>query len=188
LCYKPRRVSLYAPVHFFPVSDLYDENEKNVVPNLIYGAVILPWPDTDTVELLFSLQSFSSVRTRVLFQPQDIEVHFSSDVRSELADVPLGGGGDFDPVGQGLVSQFSNEVAERDGPLFFRLFQGCAGVFDVNPVHFLPSQALQKAKVFYRDNGGQIFPATGHNRPLLPVSSTVHEVGECISGFRYAKA
>jgi len=47
-------------------------------------------------------------------------------------------------AGQESVSQFPHEVAKRNGPLLFRLFQGGAGVFEVDSVHFLTGRALQE--------------------------------------------
>jgi len=94
------------------------------------------------------------MRTRVLFQAENVPVHLLSDVGIELAEVPLGGGGDFNAVGQDSVSQFPYEVAEGNGPLFFRLFQSSAGVFEVQAVHFLTGQTLQEAEIVYGNDGG----------------------------------
>ena len=45
-----------------------------------------------------------------------------SDVRIELAEVPLSGGSDFNAVGQDSVSQLPDEVTERNAALLFRFF------------------------------------------------------------------
>ena len=83
---------------------------------------------------------------------QSILVHLLSDVRIKLAEIPLGGGSDFDPVGQGSISQFPHEVGERNRPLFFRFFQRGVCIFQVDSIHLLPGQALQKTEILYRND------------------------------------
>ncbi len=51
------------------------------------------------------------MRTRILFQAENVPVHLLSDVRIEFSKVPLSGGSDLDPVGQDSISQFPHEVA-----------------------------------------------------------------------------
>jgi len=80
------------------------------------------------------------------------------DVRIKLAEVPLGAGRASTRVGQDSVSEFPHEVAKRNGPLLFGLFQGGTGVFEVDSVHFLPGPGAQEAEVIHRNDGGQIFP------------------------------
>ena len=109
-------------------------------------------------------------------------------MRIELAEVPLSGGRDFYAVGQASVPQFPHEVSERDGPLLFRLFQGCPGVFEVYAVHFLPPQALQEAEVFYRDDSGQVLSTARDNGPLLPVGGSVYDFGKFFPRFRDIEA
>ena len=55
--------------------------------------------------------------------------------RPDISKVPLSGGSDFHAVGQVSVSKFPHEVAKRNGSLLFRLFQGGAGVFEIDSVH-----------------------------------------------------
>jgi len=121
--------------------------------------------------------------TRILFEAKNVPVHLPSDVRIELAEIPFGGGSDFNAVRQDSVSQFPHEVTQRDGPLLLGLFQGGAGVFEVDSVHFFLGQALQETEVFHRDNGGQVFPAAGDNGPLLPVGGSVHDLGKLFPRF-----
>jgi len=128
------------------------------------------------------------MRTRVLFQSEKVPVRLLSDVRIEFAEVPLGGGSDFNAEGQDSVSQFPHEVTERNGPLLFRLFHGGAGVLQVDSVHFLPGQALEEAEVIYWNDGGQVLPTAGDNRPLLPVGGAVHDIGKLFPRFRDIKA
>ena len=73
-------------------------------------------------------------------------------------------------------------------PFSFRLFQGGAGVFEVDSVHFLLGQALQEAEVFYRDDGGQVLPTAGDNGPLLPVGGAVYDFGKLFPRFRDIEA
>jgi hypothetical protein len=82
------------------------------------------------------------MRTRILFQAEKVQAHVLADVRIKLAEISLSGGRDFNAVGQVSVPQFPHEIAERNGPLLFRLFQGGPGVFDVDSVYFFLGQAL----------------------------------------------
>ncbi len=177
-----------AAVHFFAVSHSYYENEQSFVSNLINGAVVLSGAQMDAKELLARFQPLRPTRTRILFQEEKVPDHFLSDVRIEPAEVPPGGGGNFNAVGQDSVSQFPHEVPERDCSLFFRLLQGSAGLFQIDSVPFLPGQALQEPEVIHRDDGGQILAATGDNRPLLPVGGAVHDFGELFARFRDIEA
>ena len=111
-----------------------------------------------------------------------------SDVRIELAEVPLSGGSDFNAVGPDSVSEFPHEVAKRNGPLLLGLFQSGAGVFEVDSVHFLPGQALQEAEVIHRNDSGHVFPTAGDNGPLLPVGGAVYNFGKLFPRFRDIKA
>jgi hypothetical protein len=113
------------------------------------------------------------MRTRILFQAENVPDDLLSDVRIELAGVPLGGGSEFSAVGQESVSEFPHEVAKRNGPLLVGLFQGGAGVFEVDSVHLLTGQTLQEAEVIHRNDRGQILPAAGDNGPFLPIGGTV---------------
>jgi hypothetical protein len=62
------------------------------------------------------------MRTQILFQPKDVQVHLLSDVRIEFSDLPFGRGSDLNAARQGLVPQLPHKVAERDSPLLFRFF------------------------------------------------------------------
>jgi hypothetical protein len=128
------------------------------------------------------------MRTRILFEAENVPDDLLADVRIKLAEVPLGGGSDFNAVGQESVSEFPHEVAKRHGPLLFRLFQGGPGLFDVDSVHFLPGQALQEAEVIHRNDGGQVLPAAGDDGPLLPVGGTVYDFGKLLPRFRDVEA
>jgi hypothetical protein len=128
------------------------------------------------------------MRTRILFEAEDVPVDLLSDVGIKLAEVPLGGGRDFDAVGQDSVSEFPHEVAKRNGPLLFGLFQGGTGVFEVDSVHFLPGQALQEAEVIHGNDRCQVLPTAGDNGPLLPVGSTVYDFGKLLPRFRDIQA
>ena len=156
--------------------------------NLIDHAVVLPRPDINAVEFLFRFHLLRPMRTRTLFEAENVPVDLLSDVGIELAKVPFSGGSDFNAVGQESVSKFPHEVAKRNGSLLFRLFQGGAGVFEIDSVHFLPGQALQEVEVIHRNHGGQVFPATAHNGPLLPVGGAVYDFGKLLPHFRDAKA
>ena len=118
------------------------------------------------------------MRARILFKEENVPVHLFADVRVQIANVPLRGGSDFNSVGQVSVPQFSHEVPERNGSLILRLYQSGPGVFDVNPVHFLLGKAIEEKEVFYGNDGGQIFPKAGDNRPLIAKCSAVHYVGK----------
>ena len=137
---------------------------------------------------LFRFHLLHAMRTRTLFQAEDVPVHLLSDVRIKPAKVPLSGGSDLSAVGQDSVSKFPHEVAKRSGPLLFRPFQGGTGVFEVDSVHLLPGQALQEAEVIHRDDGGQVFPAAGDNGPLFPVGGAVYDFGKLFSRFRDIEA
>ncbi len=126
--------------------------------------------------------------TRILLQAENVPAHLLSDMRIEAAEVPLSGGSDFNTVGQVSISKFSHEVPEGDGPLLFRFLQSGPGVFEVYAVHLLLGQALQKAEVFYRDDGGQVLPTAGNNGPLLPVGGAVYDFGKFLPRFRDIKA
>ena len=128
-------ISLHAAVHVFPVSHLHYEDEQGFIPNLINDAVVLPRPNIDAIELLLGLHLHHSMRAWILFEAENVPVDLLSDVGIELAKVPLSGGSDFHAVGQESVSKFPHEVAKRNGSLLFRLFQGGAGVFEIDSVH-----------------------------------------------------
>jgi hypothetical protein len=115
------------------------------------------------------------VRTRVFFQTENIPVHFFSDVSIELAKIPLGGGSHFNAIGQGSIPELLHQGAERDGSLLIRLFQCCAGIFEIEAVHFLLGQTFQEAEVIYRDDDGKILPTTGDDGSLFPVGGPVDQ-------------
>ena len=114
--------SLQPAVHFLPVSHLHHENDEDFIPNLIDDSVVLPRPHIEAVELLLRLQLLHAMRARIRFQAETVPVHLLSDVRIELAQLPLSGGSDFNAVGQDSVSQFPHEVPKRNRPLLFSLF------------------------------------------------------------------
>jgi hypothetical protein len=148
------------------------------------STVVLPRPHVDAVELLLRFDLLHPVRTRILFQTENVPVHLLADVRIELAEVLLSGGSDFDAVGQDSVPQFPHEVPEGNSSLLFRLLQGGPGVFEVQAVHFLPGQALQETEVIHGDYGGQILPTAGDNRALVSVSGAVYNFGKLLPRFR----
>jgi hypothetical protein len=78
------------------------------------------------------------MRSRILFEAENVPYDLLSDVRIKLAEVPLSGGSDFNVIGQESVSEFPHEAAKRHGPLLLGLFQGGAGVLEIDSVHFLP--------------------------------------------------
>ena len=121
---------------------------------------------------------------RILFEAENVPVHLTPHVRIELADLPFGGRSNFNEVGQDSVPQYPHKVTERDGPLFFGFRQSCVSVFQVDSVHFLLGQTLQQTEIFYRDDGGQVLPAAGDNRPLLCIGGAVNDVGEFFPCFR----
>ena len=98
------------------------------------------------------------MRPWIFFETQNIPVHLFSDVRIEFAEVSLRGGSDLNPVRQRLISQLSHQVAEGSRAFLFRFLQGGAGICYVGSVHVLLRQALQKMKVFHRDQRGHILP------------------------------
>jgi hypothetical protein len=113
------------------------------------------------------------VRTRVFFQAENVPVHFFSDVRIKLAKIPLGGGGRFNTIGQESIPEILHQGSERDSSLLIRFFQGGAGVFEVEAVHFLLGQTFQESEVIHRNDDSQILPTTGDNRSLFPVGGPV---------------
>jgi hypothetical protein len=171
-------------VDFLSVSHLHDEDEQDLSPNLVNDAVVLPWTHVNAIELLLRLHLLHSMRTWIVLQAENVPGHLLSDMRIELAEVPLSGGSDFNAVGQVLVSKFPHQVPERNGPLLFGFLQGGPGVFDVYAVHFFPGQALQEAEVFYRNHSGQILPTAGDNGPLLPVGGAIYDFGKFLPRFR----
>jgi hypothetical protein len=96
--------SLQPTVHFLPVSHSHHENQEDLIPNLINGAIVLPRPHVDAVELLLRLYLLRSMRTRILFQAENVPVHLLSDVRIEFPEVPLSGRSDLDAVSQNSIS------------------------------------------------------------------------------------
>jgi hypothetical protein len=110
---------------------------------VIDNAVVLPRSEMHAIELFLGFHLLESRRAGILFQAQNIPVHLLADVSIELADAPLGGGRDFNAVGQPLVSKFPHKVTERNGALLFRFLQGGAGVRDVLAVHLLLRQQFQ---------------------------------------------
>ena len=129
----------------------------------------------DAVKLLFRLHFLHAVRTRTLFKAENVPADLLSDLRVQLAEVPFSGGSDLNSVGQESVSEFPHEVAKWNGSLLFRLFQGSAGVFEVDSAHFLPGQAFEEVEVIHGNDRCHILPATGDNGPLLPVGGTVYD-------------
>jgi hypothetical protein len=71
----------------FPVSNLRHEDEENFVPDPIDGAVVLPRPHGDAMEFLFRLQLLHAMGTRILFQAENVPVHWLADVGIELAEI-----------------------------------------------------------------------------------------------------
>ena len=126
--------------------------------------------------------------TGILLQAENVPVHLLTDMRIELAEVPLSGGSDFNAVGQLSVSQFPHKIAKRNGPLLFGLFQSGPGVFEVYAVYFFLGQAFQKTEVFYGDDGGQVLPTAGDNGPLLPVGGAIYDFGKFLPRFRDIEA
>jgi len=53
------------------------------------------------------------MRTRILFQAENVPDDLLSDVRVQLTEVPLSGGSDFSAAGRASVSEFPHEVARR---------------------------------------------------------------------------
>jgi hypothetical protein len=74
------------------VSYLHHEDEESFVPNLIEGAVVLPRPYVNAIELLLRRHLLHAMRTWILFQAEKVQVHLLADVSIELAQVPLSGG------------------------------------------------------------------------------------------------
>src|SRR5208283_585745 len=148
----------------------------------------LPRPNIDAVELLFRFHLLHTMRTRTLFQAENVPVDLLSDVRIELAKIPLGSGSDLNAVGQNSVSKFPHEVTKRNGPLLFGLLQGGTGVFEVDSVHFLTGQAFQEAEVIHGNDGGQVLPAAGDNGPLLAVGGAVYDFRKLLPRFRDIEA
>jgi len=104
-------------------------------------------------------------------------------VRVEFSKVSDGGRCEFDSVGQGSGSWLSHELMQRDSALFLCLSQGRACVLDVDSIHFLAGQAFQQAKIFNRNDSGQVLPSTGYNGPLFPEGRPVNQIGELVTCF-----
>lgn len=162
---------------------LHHEDEQNFVPSLIDGAVVFARPHVDAVELLFRCELLHTVRARVLFQVENVPVHLLADVRIEFAEIPLRGGSDFNAVGQDSVPQFPHEVPEGDVPLPSCLFQGGAGIFEVQAVHFLSGQALQEPEVIHGNDSGQVLSTARDDGSLLSVGGEVHDFGKLFPRF-----
>jgi len=62
------------------------------------------------------------------------------------------------------------------------------GLFKVDSVHFLPSQAIQTPKFSYRDDRCYVLATAGDDRALLPVGSTLHNLGKLFARFRDTQA
>lgn len=137
--------SLQSAVDLFAIADLDHEDDENVVADLIDGAVVLPRPDADSVELLLALECFRTMGSRVFLQKEKVPVDMPTDMRIECAEIPLGGGSELNVVGQASVPQLPHEVPEGNRPFFLGLFEGSPSVFEVEAVHFLLSKAFQEA-------------------------------------------
>lgn len=181
---QPSLHSLHPPVDFLSVSHLYDEDQERLVPNLVDHAVVLPRTGVDAPEFLFRFQFLDSMRTRVLLQAEDVPSHWLSDAGIELAEVSLGGRSDFDTVGQDSISKFPHKIPKGGGPLHFRFLQRGSSVFEIDPILFLPGQALQEIKIFDRDDSGKILPAAGDNSALLRIGRAVYDFREFFPRFR----
>jgi hypothetical protein len=94
----------------FSVAHLHYEDQENFIPNLVNGAIVLTRTHIDAVKLLLGLHLLDPRGAGVVFEAENVPVHLLSDVRIEPADIPLSGGGDFNPVGQVSVPQFPHEV------------------------------------------------------------------------------
>src|ERR1017187_4705344 len=81
-----------------------------------------------------------------------------------------------------------HEVPVRNGLLLFRLFQSGAGVFEVQAIHLLLGQALEKVEVINGNHGGHVLPTAGNNSPLLPVGGAVYDFGTLLPRFRDLEA
>ena len=68
------------------------------IPHNFYSDLAKQARGSDTVELLLRLHLLHPMRTRILFQAENVPVHLLSDVRIEFSEIPLSGGSDFDPV------------------------------------------------------------------------------------------
>ena len=99
-----------AAVNFLPVSNLYDENEEFIIPNLINGTVVLSGSHIDAVEFFLRLQLLHSMRARVFFEAEDVQVHLLADTRIQLADRLFRSGSDFNAISQNLIPKFSHEI------------------------------------------------------------------------------
>lgn len=177
-------LSAETPVDLFPVPHLDHKDEEDLILNLVDDAVVLSRPDVDAVELLLRCEPFHPVRAGILLQPEEVRANNLTDMRVQLPNVPLGGWGQFDSTGQASVSQLANEVPEGGSPLLLRFLQSSPGVFEVLTVHLRLRQALQKAEVFYGNDGGQVLSPAGHDRPLLAVGGAVHDIRKLLPSLR----
>jgi len=100
------QASLHPAVHFLPVSHPHYQDEQRFIPNLIDGAVILPRPNADAIELFLRLHLLYSMRAWILFEAENVPVHFLADRRIEPTDFPFRGGSDLHAVSQDSVPQF----------------------------------------------------------------------------------
>jgi hypothetical protein len=162
-------------VYVLAVSHPQYQNEEHRVLNLIDGTIVLPGSDAYAVELLPGFE---------LLQAQEVAVDLLSDVRIEPAKVSLRGGSGFNTVGRNSVPELAHEFTKGNRTLLLRLFQCCAGAFEVDSVHLLAGKAFQQAEVFDGDNGSQVFPTTGYDGPLFAEGSAVDEIGELLPRFR----
>lgn len=92
------------PVHLFPVPHLDHKDEEDLILNLVDDAVVLPRPDVDAVELFLRCELLHPMRAGILLQAEEVRVYNLADMRVQLPNVPRGGWGQFDSIGQASVS------------------------------------------------------------------------------------
>lgn len=128
------------------------------------------------------------MRAWILFKAQEVLFNLFSNVRIKLAKVSLRSGSDLCTVRQKSVSGFLHKIAERNRPLLLRFFQGNSRVFYIDSICFLLGETLEKPKILYRNQGGEILAAARHNRAFLPISRPVYHIREHFASFRYIQA
>ena len=101
----------------------------------------------DTIKFLCGFHLSGTVRTRVLFQSQEVVLYVFPDVRVEFSKGSIRGGRDFHAICQVLVSEFFHQISQRPRSLLLRFLQGRMGRLQIDTVQLLFRQALEQAEV-----------------------------------------
>ena len=73
--------SLHSPVDFLSVPHLHHEDKESFIPNVVGRPVVLPRSHVDGVEFLLRRHFLYAMRTRIVFEAENVPVHLISDTR-----------------------------------------------------------------------------------------------------------